>query len=196
MRLRAARGIQPWYRVMILRITLAAVAMLAMAPTVFSDEPAPAAASEYRLTAGDRVLVTVFGHDDLSGEYDVSAESRISMPLIPEIEAEGLTLNELEAAIVDALQPDYLKNPNVSVEIVNFRPFYIMGEVSRPGSYPFANEMTVLNAVALAGGFTYRAKKKEAIVRRVVDDQVIEVEVGMDTIIQPGDSITIKERFF
>src|SRR5210317_1895565 len=109
--------------------------------------------TEYRLSAGDSVLITVFGHEDLSGEFEINGANVISMPLIPEIEAAGLTVNELEAAIVDALKPDYLKNPNVSVDVTNFRPFFILGEVARPGSYPYLNKMTVVNAEALAGGF-------------------------------------------
>jgi polysaccharide export outer membrane protein len=178
------------------RISLTTSLLLVVAPlgVCYGSELEPI--SGYRLTAGDRVLITVFGHEDLSGEFDVSAENVISMPLIPEISATGLTVNELEYAIVDALQPDYLKNPKVSVEIVNLRPFYIMGEVSNPGRYPFTNDMTVMIAVALAGGFTYRANKKEAIVRRMVDDEIIDMKVDMNSIVQPGDTIEIRERFF
>jgi polysaccharide export outer membrane protein len=152
--------------------------------------------TEYRLSAGDSVLVTVFGHEDLSGEFDINGANVISMPLIPEIEAAGLTVNELEAAIVDALKPDYLKNPSVSVDVTNFRPFYIIGEVASPGSYPYSNKMTVVNAVALAGGFTYRAKKNKAVIKRTEGAASTEIEAEMDTMIEPGDVIEIRERFF
>ena len=150
----------------------------------------------YRLTAGDRVLVTVFGHEDLSGEFEINGANAISMPLIPEVQAAGLTVNELEAEIVDALRPDYLRNPSVSVEVTTFRPFYIIGEVTRPGSYPYSSKMTVVNAVALAGGFTYRAKKNKALVKRAEDGSTTEINADMDTIIEPGDVIEIRERFF
>ena len=152
--------------------------------------------TEYRLSAGDSVLITVFGHEDLSGEFEINGANVISMPLIPEIEAAGLTVNELEAAIVDALKPDYLKNPNVSVEVTNFRPFYILGEVASPGSYPYSNKMTIVNAVALAGGFTYRAKKNKAVIKRTEGTETTEFEVKMDTVIEPGDVIEIRERYF
>jgi protein involved in polysaccharide export with SLBB domain len=152
--------------------------------------------TEYRLVAGDRVLVTVFGHKDLSGEFGINGANVLSMPLIPEIKAAGMTVNELEAAIVDALKPDYLKNPNVSVAVTNFRPFYIIGEVANPGSYPYSNKMTVANAVALAGGFTYRAKKKKAVIRRREGVETTEIEAEIDTAIEPGDVIEIRERFF
>ena len=173
----------------------AVLTLLALQP-VYSAENDGAGAAEYRLSAGDRVLVTVFGHEDLSGEFEINGSNVISMPLIPEIEAAGLTVNELEAAIVDALKPDYLRNPSVSVEVTNFRPFYIIGEVTRPGSYPYSNKMTVVNAVALAGGFTYRAKKNKALIKRTENGEITEFETEMDAIIEPGDVIEIRERFF
>jgi polysaccharide export outer membrane protein len=147
---------------------MAVLSLLTVQP-VLSDEQGGDIAAEYRLSAGDRVLVTVFGHEDLSGEFEINGANAISMPLIPEVQAAGLTVNELEAAIVDALKPDYLRNPRVSVEVMTFRPFYILGEVTRPGSYPYSNKMTVVNAVALAGGFTYRAKKNKAMIKRTED---------------------------
>jgi len=163
---------------------------------VMGNENSGEHVTEYRLSAGDSVLITVFGHEDLSGEFDINGANVISMPLIPEIEAAGLTVNELEAAIVDALKPDYLKNPNVSVEVTNFRPFYILGEVASPGSYPYSNKMTIVNAVALAGGFTYRAKKNKAVIKRTEGTETTEFEVNMNTAIEPGDVIEIRERFF
>ena len=150
----------------------------------------------YRLAAGDRVLVTVFGHEDLSGEFEINAADVISMPLISDVGAGGLTVNELEAAIVDALKPDYLRNPNVSVEVINFRPFYIIGEIVNPGSYPYTSKMTLINAVAVAGGFTYRAKKNRVVIRRDDGNQTSEIKAGLDTVILPGDVIEILERFF
>lgn len=174
---------------------LLSMVMLAATPghaAELEPEPVPT----YRLGAGDRVLVTVFGHDDLSGEFEINGANMISMPLISDIEAAGLTVNELEEAIVAALQPDYLKNPIVSVDVVNFRPFYIIGEVVNPGSYPYTDRMTVINAVAVAGGFTYRAKKNKVLIRRGSGEQVAEIAVDMDTVVLPGDVIEVPERFF
>ncbi len=181
---------------MIRNILLLAVCSMLIGQPAFSEQLDGDIAAEYRLSAGDRVLVTVFGHEDLSGEFEINGANAISMPLIPEVQAAGLTVNELEAEIVDALRPDYLRNPSVSVEVTTFRPFYIIGEVTRPGSYPYSSKMTVVNAVALAGGFTYRAKKNKALVKRAEDGSTTEINADMDTIIEPGDVIEIRERFF
>jgi protein involved in polysaccharide export with SLBB domain len=153
-------------------------------------------AATYKLSAGDRVLITVFGHEDLSGEFEINGAGVISMPLIPDVDAAGLTVNELEAAIVDALKPDYLRNPIVSAEVVTFRPIYIIGEVVNPGSYPYTNGMTVINAVAVAGGFSYRAKKSKLVIRRDDGKQTIEIRVDLDTVVLPADVIEVPERFF
>ncbi len=175
---------------------LYAMLLILAGQSVMGSENDEETVIEYRLAAGDRILVTVFGHEDLSGEFDINGANVISMPLIPEIKAAGLTVNELEAAIVDALKPNYLINPNVSVEVTNFRPFYIIGEVASPGSYAYSNKMTVVNAVALAGGFTYRAKKNKAVIRRKEGAETTEIEAKIDTVIEPGDVIEIRERFF
>lgn len=178
------------------RIVLAFLVLLLSAQSGLGNEQDSNGAPTYRLSAGDRVLITVFGHQDLSGEFEINGANVISMPLISDVEAAGLTVNELEAAIVDALKPDYLRNPIVSVEVVNFRPFYIIGEVVNPGSYPYTNRMTVINAVAVAGGFTYRARKSKLVIRRDDGDQTSEIEVDLNTVILPGDVIEVPERFF
>lgn len=158
--------------------------------------PAAVEPDDYQLATGDRVRVTVYGHEDLSGEFEIDATGRISMPLIQYVRANGRTLEELEQAITDKLQPDYLKNPRVSAEIIDYRPFYILGEVNTPGSYPYVNGMSVINAVAVAGGFTYRARKGRIRIERLVDGETIEIEADSDTPVLPGDVITVPERFF
>ncbi len=120
----------------------------------------------YRLASGDRLKVTVYGHTDLSGEFDVDSQGNVALPLIQDVSVTGLTVEQFEASITDKLQPDYLKHPKVSVEVLSYRPFYILGEVKTPGSYPYVSGMTVLNAVALAGGYTYRAKTKAVLITR------------------------------
>ncbi|MDJ0927263.1 MAG: polysaccharide biosynthesis/export family protein [Gammaproteobacteria bacterium] len=151
---------------------------------------------EYRLAAGDQLKITVYGHEDLSGEFEVDGAGDVSMPLINEVSAEGRTADELEVEIVAALKPDYLKNPRVSVEVLNYRPFYIIGEVTSPGSYPYVSGMTVVNAVAVAGGFTYRARKGRIKIVREQGERKIELQAEMNTEVQPGDVIEIPERFF
>ena len=159
-------------------------------------EEAAAIPDDYRLAAGDQLRVSVYGHDDLSGEFEVDGKGQLSLPLIQDIDAANKTLNELEADITDALQPDYLKNPRVSVEILSYRPFYIVGEVNAPGSYPFVSGMTVINGVALAGGFTYRAQKARIKIIRDHTTSKEEIDASANTTVFPGDVIEIGERFF
>ncbi len=150
----------------------------------------------YRLDSGDRVKVNVYGHEDLSGEFDIDGAGRLSLPLAESVIARGSSIEQLEAAIVDMLQPDYLRNPRVSVEVLNYRPFYIMGEVNEPGSYAYVEGMTVLNAIAVAGGFTYRARKSKIRVTRGADEKQESRVVETGTRVLPGDVIEVPERFF
>jgi len=152
---------------------------------------------EYRLGAGDKVRISVFGEDSLSGEFLVpGGAGTIAYPLIGDVKAAGLTVSELQAEIEGKLRPDYLKNPQVSIEVLNYRPFYIMGEVTRPGEYPYTNGLTVLNAVATANGFTYRANTHRVYIRRANSTAEVELQLDQTTPVQPGDTIRIGERFF
>ena len=151
---------------------------------------------EYRLGPNDRVRITVYGQDGLSGEFEVDSTGNVSLPLIQIVEASGLTTEELAATIADELQPRYLKDPRVSVDVVEYRPFYIIGEVRNPGSYPFVVNMTVVNAVAVAGGYTYRASKKKIVIIRADDPEKAKQRVREDTRVYPGDVIEVLERYF
>lgn len=148
---------------------------------------------EYVLGAGDQIRVTVFGHTDLSGEFQVGSNGRVSLPLVGEMSVSGKTVEDMEQEIVSKLQPDYLKNPQVSVEVLNYRPFYILGEVNQPGSYPYVNGMRIINAVALAGGYTYRADEDDLWVTRTNGSRE---QAGPTTQVFPGDVIEVPERFF
>lgn len=161
-----------------------------------SPASTPDSISAYTLGSGDKVRVTVFGHEDLSGEFEVDGSGNISLPLIRNVKAEGLTVRQLEQSITERLSPDYLINPSVSVEVLNYRPFYIYGEVTKPGSYPFVNGMTVVNAVAMAGGFTYRARTGSVRIVRAGDPQRKPVDADKDTPVLPGDIIEVPERYF
>lgn len=186
------------------RLAARCLALLAMTLLVLPLLTDPAAAQgatagdqqsqSYTLGAGDRIKVTVFGHPDLSGEFEVDGTGLIAMPLIKEVEATDLTARQLEARIADHLEPDYLRNPRVSVEVLSYRPFYIIGEIKEPGSYPYVSGMTAWNAVALAGGFTYRAKTGYVLLRRGGRDDA--QQVPLDSQVQPGDVIEVAERFF
>ncbi len=152
-------------------------------------------AESYKLGSGDQIRVNVFRHEDLSGEFELDGNGRFGMPLVGEIDGNGLSVRELEARIAERLEQGYLVDPQISVEVLNYRPFYILGEVQNPGSYPFVNGMTVLNAVALAGGFTYRASDSRISLQRGGGNREA-IKVTPDTLVLPGDVIEVPERFF
>jgi polysaccharide export outer membrane protein len=118
------------------------------------------------------------------------------MPLVGDIEVGGLTVRETEGVIANRLQPDFLKNPRVGVQVTNYRPFYILGEIKEPGSYPYVSGMTVVQAVALAGGFTYRARQNRLFIVRGDDKAREKISATQDTAVLPGDIIEVPERFF
>lgn len=151
---------------------------------------------EYRLGSGDELRVTVFGHKDLSGEFTVDGSGFVSLPLVGNVSAGGLSLGEFEQNVIRALKPDYLKNPRVSAEVMNYRPFYIIGEVKKPGSYSYVSGMTIINAIALAGGYTYRARENRVLITRATDPGREKQPADHDTVVLPGDVIEVPERFF
>ena len=152
--------------------------------------------NSYRLGAGDKLQINVFNQADLTGEYTLDANGRFTMHLIGKVKAKGLTPTELEAQLVSKLKPDYLVNPRVSVRVQNFRPFYIIGEVKSPSSYAYVNGMTYLTAVAIAGGYTYRAKKSHVYVVRGDDPERKEIKLEVNEKVRPGDIVRIAERMF
>ena len=177
--------------------SLAACANGAPPDLASAAPPALSAADNvYTLDAGDRLRVIVFGEMDLGGEYEVDGSGYVRLPLIGQLQAAGLALNELETNMKAALENGYLRNARVSVEVINYRPFYILGQVNRPGEYPYVNGMSVLNAVALAGGYTYRANETTVYVRRRGAGEERVAPADQMTRVQPGDIITVRERFF
>lgn len=152
--------------------------------------------SEYKLGVGDRLQVIVAGHDDLGGEFVIDGNGQFFMPLIDEVDADGLNPAELEARIVGLLKPDYLVNPRVNIQVLKYRPYYLMGEVASKGAFPYLSGMTYLKAIAIAGGFTYRAKQDHVYVIRADDDSLEEIKLPMNEKVQPGDIIRIAERMF
>jgi protein involved in polysaccharide export with SLBB domain len=152
--------------------------------------------SAYKLDTGDKVKVTVYGEDDLSGEFDVDGSGLVRLPLIGQVRAAGLTLKEFEVAVEAKLSAGYLVNPKVSTSVSNYRPFTILGEVNKPGEYPYENDMTVLNAVALGGGYTYRADKSDVYIRRKGSSSEVKMPADDSTAIYPGDTVRVDERIF
>jgi polysaccharide biosynthesis/export protein len=150
----------------------------------------------YTLANGDRLRVLVFGQDSLSNSYAVDSVGHISMPLIGSVPAHGQTTKSLEQQIAAKLRGGFLREPKVSVEVEQYRPFFILGEVTTSGQYPFVNGMTVQTAVAIAGGFQPRADRHVVDVTRQIGGEVVTGKVPLDTPVRPGDTITIRERFF
>lgn len=150
----------------------------------------------YRLGSGDKLKVTIYGEDDLSGEVTVDGSGQVQLPLIGRVKAAGLSVHEFVDEITKAYEDGYLKGPRISAEIENYRPFYIMGEVNKPGEYPYENGLSVLGAVALAGGFTYRADSSEVYIRHAGNTKEVTVPANATEKIAPGDIIRIDERIF
>lgn len=155
-----------------------------------------ASSSDYVLGTGDKIKLTVYGEADLSGEYEVSSTGIVSLPLVGNVPAAQHTLHDFEQAVTRKLSEGYLRDPRVSAQVVNYRPFFILGEVSKPGSYPYVNGMSIINAVALAGGYTYRADKSEITIQRANDAEKKDVQVPEEARVMPGDVIRVPERFF
>lgn len=155
-----------------------------------SDQPA------YILGPGDKVRVTVYDEPDLSGELDVSDQGTVSLPLIGSINVSGKSLDDVQSEITDKYEEKYLIDPQVSVDVLNYRPFFILGEVRAPGSYQYMAGMTVLNAIALAGGYTPRARKSQIKITRDNVSPDFRDLVGEDEPVMPGDVLTVAERLF
>jgi protein involved in polysaccharide export with SLBB domain len=159
-------------------------------------QTASAADEGYQLGPGDKVHVSVFGQSDLTGDFVVDGSGNVQLPLIGSLRAAGLTTQQFETHIATALRDgQYLKDPRVSVQVSGLRPFYIIGEVNKPGEYPCVNDMSVLNAVALAGGYTYRADDTVVYIRRSGEEKEKEYPSDETTKIHPGDIVRVAERF-
>jgi protein involved in polysaccharide export with SLBB domain len=173
------------------------VLFLAMALILLAVGTAPAEdAKAYTLGAGDRLRITVYNEADLSGEYEVNGQGLVSVPLVGQVKVIGMTTAEVQALLTQKYGKDYLVNPSVTIEVLNYRPFFIIGEVNHPGSYPYQNGMTVINAVALAGGYTPRANHGGIKVKHSNESTEQEQDAKEDSVVLPGDVIEVAERFF
>ena len=190
-----------------MRILISCLAILFAGQACAQEPPQPpasasaasAAASsnlDYVLGVADRVRVTVYDEPALSGEYPVNTNGTVSMPLIGEVPAAGAAAGVLRDRIEKALANGFLTNPRVAIDVLTFRPFYILGEVTKAGEYPYSASLTVMNAVATAGGFTYRANEKWVYIKHAGKPGEEKVRLTPDLLVQPGDTIRIAERFF
>jgi polysaccharide export outer membrane protein len=155
------------------------------------------AAGGIQLQAGDKLKVTVFGEDKLTGEYEIDPGGSLSLPLAGTVQAAGLTKPELERLLSKKFSSaNYLKNPKVTVEILSFRPFYVLGEVQRPGEFPYRAGLSVMSAMAIAGGNTYRASRSYVLIQRAGEQGFSEYPMSPTTPVYPGDVIKVPERYF
>jgi polysaccharide export outer membrane protein len=158
--------------------------------------PAPIYDPDYHLDAGDRLRVVVYGQEGLTNSYAIGAGGNITMPLIGSVPARGMTPAGLAASITGRLRNGFIREPSVAVEIEAYRPFFILGEVAAPGQYPYVPNMSVESAVAIAGGFSPRARRDEVTLTHPTADGVYRAVVPLGTPISPGDTVLISERWF
>ncbi|HVJ78359.1 MAG TPA: polysaccharide biosynthesis/export family protein [Hyphomicrobium sp.] len=165
-------------------------------PAVIQSETIIDPTGPYRLDTGDRLRIFVYGQPNLSRLYIVDHEGKIAVPLIGNVTARGKTTNQLQATIRARLGSEYVKDPQVTVDIQQNRPFFILGEVKNAGQFPYVSGMTVETAVAIAGGYTERASERTFRITRKVDGVVQQIEAPSDTQLRPGDTVYVFERFF
>lgn len=160
--------------------------------------PAASESIEYTLAPGDRIRVSVFGEDSLSGEYVISSSGNLLFPLIGNLPATDKTVEALQASVTAALADGYLREPRVTIQVVAFRPFYILGEVARPGDYPVSTGLTIEQAVSQAGGYTYRANTRKIYIKRAneTSERLIDLRKASPPIVRAGDTIRVAERHF
>lgn len=149
----------------------------------------------YRLGVGDKLKLTVFGEENLSGQFEVNALGQVSLPLIGEMPAKGLAIQQFRDSVARRLADGYLKSPKVTVEILNYRPIYVQGEVKNGGEFPFRPGLSLRDAVAIAGGYTYRADQNYLYIGREAEPELA-VRLPAEVPVLPGDNIRIPERFF
>ncbi|WP_213981322.1 polysaccharide biosynthesis/export family protein [Sphingomonas sp. dw_22] len=177
----------------------AALALLSacsgQAPVAGAGSTPPSAAA-FKLSPGDKLKVVTYGESSLTGDFEISPSGAISFPLIGEIQAAGLQPDDVSHAIEDKLKQGYLLEPKVSTQVLNFRPIYILGEVNKPGEYPYVQGLTIRGAVAKADGFTYRANQKKVFVKRSGEAGETVYPLTADFAVLPGDTIRFAERYF
>jgi polysaccharide export outer membrane protein len=180
---------------------LIAFAVCALLLSGCANNPLPAGAASavqpYTLGAGDKLRITTFGFKELSGDFSVAADSSVALPLVGAVKVGGLTVDQLERQITTLLaEKDLVRQPKVVAEVIEYRPYYILGEVTKPGQYPFTDGLTVLKAVATAQGFTYRANSRTIFITADASNREQAIPMTASTPIRPGDTIRVGQRYF
>jgi polysaccharide export outer membrane protein len=190
-----------------LRLVVMVAALLAGCATTGGDLPLQTPAelgrdraspvdATYVLGVGDQITLTVYGEADLTHNYGINPDGTIEVPLIGAVKAAGMTIGQLSAQIRTRLADGFLRNPSVAGTIVTYRPLYVLGEVNKPGQYAYQTGMTLASAVALAGGYTYRAQQKYVFIRSETGGGEARVDATSELAVRPGDTIRVAERFF
>jgi polysaccharide export outer membrane protein len=193
---------QPQYVAPAPRYVAPAPQYVAPAPQYVPPQGGPYAAAPsnyqpaYTLDSGDRLRIVVFGQDGITNSYTVGADGSVNLPLIGSVPARGYTTQQLSKMISERLKQGYVREPHVSVEVDAYRPFFILGEVTTPGQYPYVANMTAETAIAIAGGFSPRANKRTVEITRSIPGQQMKGDVPLSYPLRPGDTIVVKERWF
>ena len=190
------RELKGWGTPLLPTLLLLGIAACARPGSELPILPAPADHA-YRLGAGDQLRVITFGEEKLTDDFRVNDSGTLSLPLVGSLQATGLTTGELETSLRTALaKAKLLNDPSVAIEVIAYRPIFILGEVSHPGQFPYQPGMTVVTAVAVAGGFTYRAVDDYVAVVRSLDGKPVEGRASRQSLLLPGDVVTVFERRF
>ena len=176
--------------------TYAAPTYVAPAPVVYATAPGVAYEAPYHLDAGDKLRIVVYGQEGLTNTYAIDAGGSITMPLIGAVPARGRTPAGLASEITGRLRNGYIRDPSVAVEIESYRPFFILGEVAAPGQYPYVPNMSVESAIAIAGGFSPRAKRDQVTLTHTDGGGSYRTVVPLGTPMGPGDTVLVSERWF
>jgi len=180
-------------------LLLVAVACISVGVSIRASAQTPqaaASADSYVLGPNDRIRLKVYGEPDITGEYEINSAGQVSIPLAGHIRAAGSTTRQLEKSIASALAKGIVRDPRVNVDIAQYRPYYILGEVKKSGEYPYRLGLTVMDAVASAGGFTYRANENKVLLRRAGAGVEETHALDAPVLVYPGDNIRIPERYF
>jgi len=179
--------------IVVLAVLLAGCVSRGSFPVGAEAAPAPA---EHALQAGERLHITTYGEPTLTGDFNLGSAGELSFPLVGTVPAAGKTPRQLGAMLTTALGNGFLQNPSVVVEVLNYRPFYVLGEVNQPGEFPYQPGLTVLAAIARAEGFTYRARQRTVFIKRAGEPREEEVPLTSDLVVNPGDVVRVGERYF
>jgi protein involved in polysaccharide export with SLBB domain len=177
-------------------IVLGASAMLMGCATTATTTLPSVDVVEYRLSPGDKLKLEVFREDSLSGEYVINDQGVVGLPMVGDVKAAGKTLEQLRAELTATLGQDYVRNARINLDVVSYRPIYILGEVQKPGEYAYTGQMSVYALVAKAGGFTYRANENVVYIRHVSEAAETAYKLTSGASVLPGDTVRIDQRYF